>query len=417
MSRIYSADRVRTHAAAGTIADASVITDDEGLIAWVGPTDELPAAYAHLPRTRVEGTIMPGLVDTHVHLGFDGGPNPVERMMSESDAEQLVLMLRSARQLLSAGVTTARDLGARNYLDVVVRDAIVRGDARGPRLIASGAPLTPTGGHCWFMGGEADGGYELRTAVRRHHEQGVDSIKIMSTGGFMTKGSAPWFAQYSQDELALAITDAHRLGKKAVAHAHGIEGIRHAVRAGIDALEHCTFVASDGSLGFDADLADEIAARGVFVSFTMNVLAWQMLRAGTGGFVEHFAMVVRELRSRGVRVVTGTDAGIDRAPHHAYAATLEVHAALGLPAEDVLMAATVVAAESMGLEDQIGALRPGLAADLIGVAGDPLADLTCLRRPTLVVAGGEEFAPDPYPDLEALAVPAPAGPGAVLHEH
>jgi imidazolonepropionase-like amidohydrolase len=417
VTKIYSATRVRTHSVGGTIPDASVVTDDEGLIAWVGPTRDIPPSFAEASRVRVDGTIMPGLVDTHVHLGFDGGPHPVERMMAESDAEQLVLMLRSARELLSAGVTTARDLGARGYLDVVVRDAIVRGDARGPRLVVSGAPLTPTGGHCWFMGGEADGAYELRKAVRRHHEHGVDSIKIMSTGGFMTKGSAPWFAQYSQDELALAVTDAHRLGKKTVAHAHGIDGIRNAVRGGIDALEHCTFVAADGSLSFDPQVADEIAASGVYVSFTLNVLAWQMLRTGAGGFVEHFATVVRELRSRGVRIVTGTDAGIDRAPHHAYAAGLEVLAAVGLPVDEVLHAATVVSAESMGLDDQIGALRPGLSADLIGVAGDPATDLTSLRRPTLVVAGGEEFVPDPYPDLELLPAPAPAGPGSFAHEH
>ena len=414
---VYSADRVRTHTEAGTIDAACVVVDDEGLIAWVGTVVELPEAYRGAVRRHVAGTIMPGLIDTHVHLGFDGGPAPVDRMNTESDPEQMVLMLRSARQLLSAGVTTARDLGARGYLDVVVRDAIVRGDVRGPRMIVSGAPLTPTGGHCWFMGGEADGGYELRTAVRRHHEHGVDSIKIMSTGGFMTKGSAPWFAQYREDELKLAIDDAHRLGKMAVAHAHGIEGIRHAVRAGIDALEHCTFVASDGSLGFDPQVADEIAERGVFVSFTLNVLAWQMLRADAGGFVDHFAMVVRELRDRGVPIVTGTDAGIDLAPHHAYSAGLEVLASMGMSNEDVLHAATAVSARSMGIDDMTGVLRPGMAADLIGVEGDPASDLTCLRRPTLVVASGESFVPDPYPDLEALPSRTAGGPAALAHDH
>ncbi|WP_292833533.1 amidohydrolase family protein [Microbacterium sp.] len=417
MTTIYSADRVRTHTDTGTIGDGSVVVNDEGLIEWVGPTADLPATFKDIAPTRFDGTLMPGLVDTHVHLGFDGGPNPVQRMMSETDSDQLVLMLRSARELLSAGVTTARDLGARSYLDVVVRDAILRGDARGPRLIASGAPLTPTGGHCWFMGGEADGAYELRKAVRRHHEHGADSIKIMSTGGFMTKGSAPWFAQYSEEELALAVSDAHRLGKRAVAHAHGIEGIRNAVRGGIDALEHCTFVASDGSMGFDAALADEIAARGVYVSLTLNVRAWQMLKAGAGGFVDHVAMIVQELRARGVRIVTGTDAGIDLAPHFAYAAGLEALAALGMPVEDVLHAATVVSAESFGLAGQIGALRPGAFADFIGVTGDPAADLTCLRRPFLVVASGTRFVPDPYPELESLATNASAGPGSLGHEH
>lgn len=413
---LYTADFVRTQTDAGVIPDGCVVVE-KGTIAWVGPLEDLPAAHRDRDREHVSGTIMPGLVDTHVHLGFDGGPSPVERMTRESDAEQLVLMLRSARQLLSAGVTTARDLGARSYLDVVVRDAITAGDARGPRLITSGAPLTPTGGHCWFMGGEADGGYELRKAVRRHHEHGVDSIKIMSTGGFMTKGSAPWFAQYTESELALAITDAHRLGKKTVAHAHGVQGIRHAVRAGIDALEHCTFVASDGSMSFDPQLADEIAERGVYVSFTLNVLAWQMLQSGSP-FIDHFALVVRELHDRGVPIVVGTDAGIDNAPHHAYAAGLEALAAFGLSHEEVLAAATRVGARSMGLDHRIGSLREGLAADIIGVAGDPGEDLTCLRRPVLVVADGVAFAPDPFPSIDEMTPSAPAREEDVFaHDH
>lgn len=413
---LYTADSVRTQADAGTITNGCVVVEN-GTIAWVGSLADLPEPYRDRPRQHVSGTIMPGLIDTHVHLGFDGGAAPVERMTRESDPEQLVLMLRSARQLLSAGVTTARDLGARGYLDVVVRDAIACGDARGPRLITSGAPLTPTGGHCWFMGGEADGGYELRTAVRRHHEHGVDSIKIMSTGGFMTKGSAPWFAQYTESELTFAIADAHRLGKKAVAHAHGVQGIRHAVRAGIDALEHCTFVASDGSFVFDPELADEIAERGVYVSFTLNVLAWQMLQSGSP-FVDHLALVVRELHERGVPIVVGTDAGIDNAPHHAYAAGLEALAAFGLSREEVLAAATTVGARSMGIDHQTGSLRQGLAADLIGVAGDPGEDLTCLRRPVLVVAAGAAFVPDPYLSIDELAPPTPATEEDVFaHEH
>lgn len=414
--KVYSAARVRTHTERGTLTAASIVVDDEGLIAWVGETADLPPVYAELPRTVIDGTIMPGFVDVHVHLGFDGGPSPVERMTSETDSEQLVLMLRSARQLLSAGVTTARDLGARGYLDVVVRDAIARGDARGPRLIVSGAPLTPTGGHCWFMGGEVDGGYELRKAVRRHHEHGVDAIKIMSTGGFMTAGSAPWFAQFTGDELELAISDAHRLGKKAVAHAHGTEGIRRAVAAGIDGLEHCTFVNSDGSFGFDPEVADEIAAKGVFVSMTVNVIAWRMLDEG-GPFIDHFTHVIRELRARGIRIVTGTDAGIDLAPHHAFAGGLAALHAFGMPVEEVLAAATTVAAESLGLGSRTGALATDMSADFIVVQGDPAHDLAVLRRPLLVVAGGEEFVPDRYPDIDELPTRSVAAALGMPHDH
>lgn len=417
--RVYHADRVRTHGEAGTIEAGSVVVTDEGVLAWVGRTSQLPTAFAGIEATTVPGTLMPGFVDTHVHLGFDGGPEPVRRMQAESDAQQLVLMLRSARQLLSAGVTTARDLGARGYLDVVVREAIDSGDARGPRIVASGAPLTPTGGHCWFMGGEADGAYELRTAVRRHHENGVDSIKVMATGGFMTAGSAPWFAQFTDEELAFATADAHRLGKKVVAHAHGVDGIRAAVAAGVDAIEHCTFVAADGALGFDAQVADAIASAGVDVSFTQNVLSWQLARGEAPAViephavvdpravVEHFGMLIRELRSRGVTIVVGTDAGIDLCPHHAYAGGLEALASFGMTTEEVLIAATMDSARSLGLGGVTGALVEGLSADMIAVDGDPASDLTTVRRPTLVVARGIGFTPDPYPDLDDL--PHPTG--------
>src|SRR6202167_5153445 len=160
MYEVLTAPRVIT--GDETVADGAVVIGDR-TVDWVGPAGALPAEYAALPRTDYPGsTIMPGLIDSHVHLGFDGGPNPVARMRGETDEQQLVLMLRSARELLGVGVTTARDLGARAYLDVVVRDAIAGGLARGPRMVVATLPITVTGGHCWFMGGEADSEDDLR---------------------------------------------------------------------------------------------------------------------------------------------------------------------------------------------------------------------------------------------------------------
>jgi imidazolonepropionase-like amidohydrolase len=153
-----------------------------------------------------------------------------------------MLMLHSARQLLGVGVTTARDLGGRGYLAVAVRDAIAAGLARGPRLVVAAAPVTVTGGHCWFMGGEADSEDDLRRVVRTHHKHGADLIKVMSTGGFMTEGSAPWYAQFTTAQLAVIVEEAARVDKPVAAHAHGIEGIRRAVEAGVTTIEHCSFV-------------------------------------------------------------------------------------------------------------------------------------------------------------------------------
>jgi imidazolonepropionase-like amidohydrolase len=145
---------------------------------WVGQAGALPAEYADLPRTDYPGsTIMPGLIDSHVHLAFAGGPDPVGQLRRESDERLLVLMLRNARDLLGVGVTIARDLGARSYLDVVVRDAVAAGLARGPRLVVAGRPITVTGGHCWFLGGEADSLDDLRRTVRAHHKHGVERCR------------------------------------------------------------------------------------------------------------------------------------------------------------------------------------------------------------------------------------------------
>src|SRR6202034_1592071 len=160
MSEVLTAPRV--------ITGDEIVTDGAGVIgrravAWAAPAGALPGQYVALPRADYPGsTIMPGLIDSHVHLGFDGGPEPATRMLSESDAQLLMLMLRSARELLGVGVTTARDLGGRGYLGVIVRDAIAAGLARGPRMIVSASPLTVTGGHCWFMGAEADTEDDLR---------------------------------------------------------------------------------------------------------------------------------------------------------------------------------------------------------------------------------------------------------------
>ena len=208
-----------------------------------------------------------------MHLAFDGGPAPAARMRAETDEQQLLLMLRSARELLGVGVTTARDLGGRGYLPVLVRDAIAADLARGPRLVVSGSPVTVTGGHCWFMGGEADSDDDLRRLVRTHHKHGTDLIKVMSTGGFMTSGSAPWYAQFSTAQLAVIVEEAARVDKPVAAHAHGIEGIQRAVDAGVSTLEHCSFVTETNERQFSEPLAAQIAERGIVVCPTINVNA------------------------------------------------------------------------------------------------------------------------------------------------
>ena len=383
--RLYTAAALLTSASAAMIRPGGVLVDGSR-IAAAGPAGPLRAAPVQQVTDLGDVTILPGLVDGHVHLGFDGGPGPVARMRAESDVEQLILMLRSARELLQAGVTTARDLGARAFLDIAVRDAVARGTAAGPRLITAARPLTPVGGHCWFMGGACSSAGDLRRMVREHHDRGTDFIKVMATGGFMTEGTAPWSAQFSTAELRAAADEAHRLGHRVAVHAHGRDGIAQAVAAGADTIEHCSFVGEDGIFGsdFDPALADRIAAAGIAVCPTINVHA-AAFRTRYGPVLEQ---VIMNLHKRGVQIIAGTDAGIDNCPHGAFVCGLEALAGAGLPARDVLDAATLRAARAIGAGDRAGSIEPGKDADLVAVRGDPLRDVSALHRVELVVARG-----------------------------
>jgi imidazolonepropionase-like amidohydrolase len=388
MSEVLTAPRVMT--GDQTVTDGALVIGED-VLDWVGPAGALPAEYAALPRTDYPGaTIMPGLIDSHVHLAFDGGPNPAARMRSETDEQQLVLMLHSARDLLGVGVTTARDLGARAYLDVVVRDAVATGLARGPRMVVAARPITVTGGHCWFMGGEADSDDELRRMVRTHHKRGADLIKVMSTGGFMTTGSAPWYAQFTQAQLAVVVEEAGRVDKPVAAHAHGIEGIHRAVEAGVTTLEHCSFVTETNERRFDEPLAARIAERGIFVCPTINVNAPYVAEL-TGIVVGEHLKAMHEM---GVRLIAGTDAGIDNTPHHQYVGGLEYFVTLGFRPADVLAMATTEAAAALGVDAITGRLAPGFDADVIVVDGDPSTDIAALGKLQRVIARGRDYLPD-----------------------
>jgi imidazolonepropionase-like amidohydrolase len=374
-----------------TVVDGAVVLDDR-VVSWAGRAGELPASYAAWARTDYPGaTIMPGLIDSHVHLGFDGGSNPAARMRAETDEQQLVLMLRSARDLLGVGVTTARDLGGRGYLSLVVREAIAAGLARGPRMVVAGPPVTVTGGHCWFMGGEADSEDDLRRIVRTHHKHGADLIKVMATGGFMTRGSAPWYAQFTAEQLAVIVAEAGRVDMAVAAHAHGLEGMRRAVRAGVTTIEHCSWVTETNEWRFEQSLAAEMAERGIVVCPTINVNAPYVARLIGRTVGEN----VKTMHEMGVRIIAGTDAGIDNNPHHQYAGALAAMVTLlGLRPSDVIAMATTEAAAALGLGAVTGRLAPGYEADLIVVDGDPLADITALGRLRRVVARGRDYVPD-----------------------
>ncbi|HEY3809973.1 MAG TPA: amidohydrolase family protein [Acidimicrobiales bacterium] len=397
--KLFLADIVVTGVGRQVIDAGGVLVDDLGRIAAVGTAAELTALPGAADATLTDlgaATLLPGLIDSHVHLGFDGSEAPVQHMIDASDADLLIGMLAAARNLLAAGVTTARDLGARSKLDLAVLEAVETGQAPGPRLVVANEPITTGHGHCWFMGCEQDDRDGIRRAVREHAQAGATVIKVMATGGFMTEGSRPWDAQYGAQDLAVLVEEAHRQGRPVAAHAHGLAGIRNAVSAAVNTIEHCSWAAPD-RVDYDSDVVAEIADRRIFVCPTTNLHALNPIRRPVSSMPVAEELItgridrLRRMREAGVRLVAGTDAGVNLVPHGAYAAGLEALAASGMAPLEVIECATSRAAEACGVDHLTGSLAPGLAADLVAVMGDATTDISRLRAPALIVSRGRRF--------------------------
>lgn len=330
-------------------------------------------------------TVLPGLIEAHAHLCFNAGSDWRAVYDGDTPGGMLLRMAGYARRMLDAGITTVRDLGAPTSLAIELREAARHGVVTAPDLLVAGAPITITGGHCWFMGGEADGIEGVRLAVRQRHKAGVDWIKVMASGGNMTPGSDPLRAQYTVDELRTILDEAHRHGLRVTAHAHGVEGIRVAVEAGVDGLEHCSFQTDRGSVKDDATI-EAIARQGIVVSPTIVGSLASM--EGTERWSLR-ADLVRSLFAAGCRVVMSTDCGIPNTPHEGLAASMETLRRMsGLAAVEVLRLATSTSADLLGLDDR-GVVRASKRADLIAVEGDPTSDLEALQRVRLVMRGGQ----------------------------
>ncbi|MEO9255269.1 MAG: amidohydrolase family protein [Tepidiformaceae bacterium] len=330
-------------------------------------------------------TALPGLIEGHAHLCFNAQADWRAVFDSDSPSRMLLRMAANGRSMLEAGITTVRDLGAPTHVSIEVREAFASGLALGPKLLVAGAPITTTGGHCHFMGGEADGALELRKAVREHNKAGTDWIKIMATGGNMTHRTNTFAAQYTVDELRAVIADAQRLRLRVTAHAHGSVGIGVATEAGVDMIEHCSFT-TPGGTDFDPQVADAIAAKGIVVSPTVSVgyRNWK-----DDGMKQRRKQVTLGLLERGCQVLMSTDCGIPGVPHNALAGGMQVLAELGeLSPIQTLKLATSSSANILGLKDR-GTLEAGKSADLLVVEGDPTVDLGDLTRVRYVLRDGE----------------------------
>ena len=364
----------------------------------LGPAEALSRYPATVPREMFpECTILPGLVDSHVHLTFSAGPVPFEQLEADSDADLLLRGAANARAALQAGVTTLRDLGSRGRVTLALRDAVTGGIMPGPRILASGRPITSPQGHCHFLGGVAQGVDDVARLTQELIDEGVDVIKVMATGGNMTKGSDPLRAQFTLDELRAAVEVANAAGRRVTVHARGVAGMRMAVAAGVHGIEHARMEVSPGEWGFDETLAREMADRGVTAAPTMaaSYRAFQCRAAGGRVGLREGAVPVavrqknaRRLRECGVRVVVGTDAGaalarFDEAAH----VEMELLTGAGWTPLEALGAGTLDAAIAIGREKLVGSIEPGKLADLLVVRGDPTRNISDVRQVERVFLG------------------------------
>ncbi|MCC6176216.1 MAG: amidohydrolase family protein [Chloroflexi bacterium] len=339
-------------------------------------------------------TLLPGLIDAHVHLIWAGAePNPEEIRRRESIPKAAARAVRHAADTLRCGTTTVRDVGCPGGVAFAVRDAVDEGIVPGPRILASGAPIVMTGGHCHGMGVEIDGPYEARHAARQQLKEGADLLKMLATGGvYGLRHDEPWSPQLELDELKAAAAEARKAHRVAAIHAEGEEGIGWAIAAGADTIEHGNQLTPEHCA--------LMAERGIFL---VPTLAWffNVAEAEPGPLfdaeyarkgrmmAECSARSIALAKAAGVKIAAGTDTGAPLVPHNSVRRELELLVRLGLSPLEAMQCATRVAAEALRLDRHVGTLEAGKYADAIAVGGDPSADIGALYDLRLVMKGGQ----------------------------
>lgn len=377
---------------ANTPADDATVVVENGLIREVAVDGRGVALTGDADEVDASGyTLLPGLIDCHVHLVFSAAETALQDILGEDDQRLLVRAVHNAQIALRAGVTTVRDCGGRGAVTLALRDGIAAGIVPGPRILAAGPAITITGGHCYFLNGEADTAEDLRRMARGLAKQGVDFFKVMSTGGRMTPGTNVTAAQYSAEELGALTTEAGRLSRTVAAHGHGAAGIRNAVAARVTTVEHCTWVSEDdsGEVAYEPQVAAQMARQGTFFTPTLSTrAAVEMLpedeltpsRKETRRMAPAVAEAHRAMLEAGVEPITGTDAGVANVPMDSIPVEIEALHRLGVEPIAALRAATQTAARACNRADEIGTIEPGKRADLLVLDGDPTRDLAAVRR-------------------------------------
>ncbi len=380
----------------GNLLDGQTIVVVGQTIQSIAPTAEVPAQAADTVIDLGGMTVLPGLIDVHTHLTMNTDFDPY-RELTVTDAKEAINGVANARATLLAGFTSVRNVGAGGYTDVDLRDAINAGQVPGPHMLVSGPALGITGGHCdqnllplryHVVGdGVADGIAEVQHKVRENIKYGSDLIKICATGGVLSKGDDPQASQYTLEEMQAIVADAHRLGRKVAAHAHGAQGILWASEAGVDSIEH-------GSYIDDAAIA-EMKKHGTYLVPTLYLEDWMLEKGNLPAFY-HQKMVdvsavaksnIKHAMLAGVKIALGTDAAVY--PHGLNAHELDVYVnQLGMAPLAALQTATVNAADLMGWTARTGSLEAGKWADIIAVDKNPLDDVRVLQNVKFVMKAG-----------------------------
>lgn len=368
--------------------DADILVEDGRIVAVGADAAGSDAAVLDL-----EGRyVLPGLIDMHVHLVWSGSPDPAALVEREGEQLTTIRAVANAQAQVRAGVTTVRDLGGNADIAVTVAGAVDKGLVEGPSIVAAGQSIIMTGGHDPFWGLASDGVDAVVRSVRRQVSIGARVIKLAATGGVYGRpeGEDVGQTELNLDELTAAVREAHRFGLKVAAHALGTEGIRNAVLAGVDTVEHGNFLTEE--------IVDLMRRNGTALCPTLAIYrtiadgpdrgvpsyAADKAQRAVAAHMESFAMA----REAGIPIVAGTDAGSCATPHPALVGELSVMCELGMPAHDALRAATSTAADVLGRADCTGRIAPGLQADLLVVNDDPREDVRVLLEPYLVLRAG-----------------------------
>ena len=398
MKLILKAGRLIDGTGADPVSNAAVVVEN-GRISSILSQDDLhvgereEAEVIDVPG----GTLMPGFIEMHTHIHCSAQTDAYAHIMTESDATFIMRGVGAVRAALGSGVTTMRDLGSRNQVVLPVKAAVEQGVIPGPRMIVAGTPITTTGGHCNMFGTEADTADQVVSAIRNQFKLGADCIKIMSTGGGFTPGTNVRAPQYPVETLKSAVADAERLGLQVAAHCHASAGVKNCVDAGVHNLIHCSWLAEseDDMYDYDENYADMIAEKGLYVDPTLALGRLNRLRgkvAPASGAMNDPAQrfeILRDMWDRGVKFVTGMDAGMTNANFDDFAYIPQVMVEeMRITPMEAIVCSTLTSAQCLGLDDEIGTLEAGKSADVLIINGSPDEDITALHDVNAIVSQG-----------------------------